>query len=336
MEATRTAGRSWILRGIGVLVLVYVAGMLSLMWWWDTEPPHFDVATTAQARLAAKNEKVVTGSVTTAALMTTAETLLDKRGGYLSNDRFPPGVLMDNLPNWEFGALTATRDLARTLRNDWSRSQTQSVEDKDLQEAEPLFSSANDRWLLPSSESQYRKAIAHVDGYLTRLSDDDASNAQFYSRADNLSDYLQTVSTRLGSLSQRLSAAAGQMRIDTDLAGDRSAEQSTPSAGTQLVQTPWNKIDDNFYEARGYTWTLLEQLKAIQQDFGPILRSKHADVSLEQVIRELEEAQRPLHSPMVLNGSPFGFFANHSLVMANYVSRANAAIIDLRELLKRG
>jgi hypothetical protein len=38
----------------------------------------------------------------------------------------------------------------------------------------------------------------------------------------------------------------------------------------------------------------------------------------------------------VLNGRPFGFFANHSLVMANYISRANAAIIDLRELLRRG
>jgi hypothetical protein len=38
----------------------------------------------------------------------------------------------------------------------------------------------------------------------------------------------------------------------------------------------------------------------------------------------------------VLNGSPFGFFANHSLVMANYISRANAAIIDLRQLLERG
>ncbi|MGB5938986.1 MAG: DUF2333 family protein, partial [Rhodanobacter sp.] len=106
--------------------------------------------------------------------------------------------------------------------------------------------------------------------------------------------------------------------------------------GGRLVKTPWTKIDDNFYEARGYTWTLLEQLKAFRRDFGPILRSKHADVSLEQVIRELEEAQRPLRSPMVLNGSPFGFFANHSLVMANYVSRANAALIDLRELLRRG
>jgi hypothetical protein len=29
-------------------------------------------------------------------------------------------------------------------------------------------------------------------------------------------------------------------------------------------------------------------------------------------------------------------FANHSLVMANYLSRANAAVIDLRQLLSQG
>jgi hypothetical protein len=81
---------------------------------------------------------------------------------------------------------------------------------------------------------------------------------------------------------------------------------------------------------------LLEQLKAIRHDFAPILRSKNADASLQQVIRELEESQKALGSPVVLNGSPFGFFANHSLVMANYISRANAAIIDLRTLLGRG
>ena len=34
--------------------------------------------------------------------------------------------------------------------------------------------------------------------------------------------------------------------------------------------------------------------------------------------------------------SGFGMLANHSLVMANYVSRANAALIDLRKLLVEG
>ncbi len=324
----------WLWRAIAAGLLVYALVVAALMWWWDYEPAHFDVSVAARARAATLQTRVVPGTLTAATLAASAETMLDKRGGYLSNDRLPPGVLMDNVPNWEFGVLTATRDLARALRNEFSRSQTQSVEDRDLQEAEPLLSSPNDRWFLPSSESQYRKGIGHVDSYLRRLAGSAPGGAEFYARADNLADYLQVVSARLGSLSQRLSASVGQDRINTDV--DESKQQSAGEAGSLLVKTPWTKIDDNFYEARGYTWALREQLEAMRIDFAQILGSKRALVSLEQVIRELEESQRPLHSPMVLNGAPFGFFANHSLVMANYISRANAAIIDMRELLKRG
>jgi hypothetical protein len=103
-----------------------------------------------------------------------------------------------------------------------------------------------------------------------------------------------------------------------------------------MVETPWNELDDVFYEARGTTWALLHFLRAVEHDFEQVLRDKNALISLRQIIRELEESQHSLGSPMVLNGSPFGFFANHSLVMANYVSRANAAVIDLRKLLERG
>jgi hypothetical protein len=39
---------------------------------------------------------------------------------------------------------------------------------------------------------------------------------------------------------------------------------------------------------------------------------------------------------MILNGSGFGLWANHSLVMASYLTRANAAIVDLRDLLAQG
>ena len=336
MEATSEAPRSraWLVKGVGVLVAIYVVVILALMWWWDYEPPHFDVATAAQARVAAKNQKLVAGSVTVSTVIDCAQALLDKRGGYLSNDKFPPGVLMDNQPNWEFGVLTASRDLARELRNRFARSQSQSEEDIDLKEADPLFSSPSDRWLLPSSENQYRKAIAHLDGFLGRLADADPNGAQFYARADNLADYLDLVSSRLGSLSQRLSASVGQLRLE----GDAPVDPSLPAKarGPQMVSTPWLQLDDVFYESRGYTWALLEQLQAFEVDFGPILERKNAVVSLQQIIRELAEAQKPVHSPIILNGSPFGFFANHSLVMANYISRANAAVIDLRELLKRG
>lgn len=329
------SGSRWLFRGIALLICVYLVLVLALMWWWSYEPEQFDVGKFAQSRAATNQPQLVVGAVVTGSLVGSAETLLDKRGGYISNDKFPPGLFMDNVPNWEFGVLTATRDLARELRNKFSRSQSQSEEDVDLKEADPLFSSPNDRWLLPSSEGQYRKAIAHVDAYLLRLAKNDINGAQFYARADNLADYLDMVSTRLGSLSQRLSASVGQLQLQGDAAVDPSAPP--PAAQTrQVVKTPWDKIDDVFYESRGYTWALLEQLKAVEIDFAPVLERKNAMVSLKQVIRELEESQKPVMSPMILNGSPFGFFANHSLVMANYVSRANAAIIDLRSLLNRG
>jgi hypothetical protein len=102
------------------------------------------------------------------------------------------------------------------------------------------------------------------------------------------------------------------------------------------VKTPWTQIDDVFYESRGSTWALIHFLKAMEVDFYDVLIKKNALVSFRQIIRELESTQEPLHAPMILNGDKFGAFANHSLVMANYISRANAAIMDLRFLLQQG
>jgi len=133
-----------------------------------------------------------------------------------------------------------------------------------------------------------------------------------------------------------LSASVGQVRLNTDLSGDAEARQSTESPDILVVKTPWTQIDDVFYEARGTAWALVHFLHAMEVDFDDVLRKKNALVSFRQIIRELETALQPLHSPMVLNGSQFGLFANHSLIMANYISRANAAIIDLGKLLQEG
>jgi len=280
--------------------------------------------------------KIIPGSVTTAALITVSNTLLDKPGGYLSNDVMPPSVFLDNMPNWEFGVLVQVRDMARAMRNDLSRSQSQSLEDRDLMVAEPQFNINSESWMFPSAEGSYRKGIEALEDFLGRLVDADATNAQLYTRADNLRNWLQIVEKRLGGLSQRLSASVGQLRINTDLAGDAEATHSTPTPEDMIVKTPWTKIDDNFFEARGAAWALLHFLKAVEIDFEAVLRKKNAIVSLRQIIRELESTQDPIWSPLILNGSGFGFVANHSLVMASYISRANAAIIDLRNLLMDG
>lgn len=81
---------------------------------------------------------------------------------------------------------------------------------------------------------------------------------------------------------------------------------------------------------------MIHLLKAIEIDFKDVLEKKNARVSLQQIIRELEPTQDTLWSPVILNGDGLGIVANHSLVMGSHISRANAAIIDLRRLLQEG
>ena len=312
-------GLLWLL---AILLLVDVA----LGWYWSWEPDLSEVN---------RRDGAVAGETMTREVIHVASTLLDKPGGYLSNDMLPHRLWLDNMPSWEFGVLVQLRDVTRVMRRDMSRSQSQSQEDTFLAIAEPQFNFDAESWAMPATESEYRRGIRALENYLEALKRQDGS-AQFYARADNLQQWLAAVETRLGSLSQRLSASVGKRQLNTDLAGDSAASQATQSPQEQVVKTPWLQIDNVFYEARGFTYGLIHMLQAVDHDFADVLDKKNARVSLKQIIRELEPTQETLWSPMVLNGDGFGPLANHSLVMASHISRANAAIIDLRTLLTQG
>ncbi|ALO36220.1 hypothetical protein CMT41_16885 [Colwellia sp. MT41] len=305
--------------------------------YWSIEPESINLHAEVTKAAKAENVAPVIGYTTTTALIKVSETLLYKPGGYLSNDILPPSVFLDNMPAWEFGVLEMVRDMALVMRKDFSRSQSQSLVNKHLKEAQPRFNIDSRNWAMPSAESEYGKAIEHLYAYRSALvSTNGKDKAQFYARADNLRAYLDEVQKRLGSYSQRLSQSVAREQVNTDLAGDNRAEQSSQGDAYVQLQTSWWLIDDVFYEARGATWALLQLLRAIEIDFNSILENKNAKISLQQIIRELEASQESLWSPMILNGSGFGLLANHSLVMANYISRANAALIDLNELLTKG
>lgn len=329
--------------GLLALALLIISLLLFILGiYWSGEPQSFDVRRQALAMAGGDETRLVPGYVTTSTLITITRKMLNKPGGYLSNDRMPPASLfglypmLDNIPNWEFGTVVMIRDTARVLRNDFSRSQSQSLEDPDLAEAEPRFNFANDSWLFPPTEREYRKGITHLQRYLDRLADPAEPNAQFYTRADNLNELLSVVEKRLGGLSRRLNASVEELRVNTDLAGDPAARQATRAPGLIVAKTPWMEIDDVFYESRGYVWALLHVLKAVQVDFREVLKKKNAEASLQQVIRLLEQTQVEPSSPMVLNGDPMGWVANYSKTMVSYISPANAAIIDLRRLLSEG
>jgi hypothetical protein len=320
-------------------ITYFIAGLVLFVFvvvsWWVSREPEVIAEQIQQAQQTAGASPTV-GYTMTTALIKVTETLLDKPGGYLANDILPPYSLLDNMPAWEFGVLEMSRDLALAFRKDFSRSQSQSAENEFLKVAQPQFNIDHQSWAIPSAESEYRKAVEQLYLYRDALSNSSQPDSQFYARSDNLRDWLKNVEKRLGSYSQRLSASVGQDRLNTDLAGDAGARQSTNAPVNQVVKTSWWKIDDEFYEARGAAWALLHYLKAVEVDFAEVLHRRNAMVSLQQIIRELEATQQPIWSPMVLNGSGFGLLANHSLVMANYISRANAALIDLSELLIQG
>jgi hypothetical protein len=319
----------WLKIVAGVLAVVVVL-LLGVGWYWSRTPDLLWITHKSSG------EQIVVGYATTDTLVRVAETMLDKPGGFLSNDRMPPGVFLDNIPNWEFGVLQQVRDLARVIRNDYSRSQSQSREDPDIAAAEPAFFVNHTSWVLPRPESEYRNAIDGFALYRDRLAGTAEPEAQFFARADNLREWLSQVEKRLGSLSRRLGDSVAVTVINTDLAGDAAAEANTTLPDNVAVKTSWFEIDDIFFEARGTAWALLHFLRAAEFDFAQVLADKNAGASVRQIIRELEASVAPLQSPMVLNGGGFGLFANHSLVMANYLARANAAVINLRELLDKG
>ncbi len=315
----------------GLVIVLYFIGV-----YWSFEPAQLDIREEVTKAATAENVAPVVGYTTTTALIRVTETLLNKPGGYLANDALPPSVFLDNIPAWEFGALEMIRDMALVMRQEFSRSQSQSVENVNLKAAQPQFNIDHTSWAIPSAEGEYQKAIKELYAYRTALTQVNNQSAQFYARSDNLRGWIQEATKRLGSYSQRLSASVGREQINVDLAGDSGAQQSTSTAASMQLKTSWWAIDNEFYEARGACWALLHFLKAIEIDFNDVLEKKNAKVSVQQIIRELEASQESVWSPMVLNGDGFGMLANHSLVMANYISRANAALIDLNDLLSQG
>src|SRR5690606_39164889 len=216
------AGRAGMIGAAGLAVLLVVS--LAVGWYWSREPAPFWVNEASEQRPEA------VGFATVDTLIRTVSWLLEKPGGYLSNDVMPPSVWLDNMPNFEFGVLVQSRDLARVLRNDYSRSQSQSTEDPDRAIAEPSLNFSNDSWIFPPSESRYRDAVRALERYRARLIDNNRSDGQFYARADNLREWLAVVERRLGSLSQRLAASVGQTRVNVDLAGAPAGAASRTSA----------------------------------------------------------------------------------------------------------
>lgn len=303
----------WLLADHGAwlttVIAVVLVAMLALGWYWSREPRSLVLPAAGQP-----------GEVLAQTLVDVAATLRDKPGGYLHNDMLPPGLLLDDMPSWELGVLRQVRDLTRALHRDMGLSHADFAADADLAAAEAAFNVKPGSWLFPRAEAELADGEAALRRYRQRLAQ---QKARFYTRPAYLQRWLADVDGALGMSTGRLNAAL--MPLPSALDG---------STGGMAERTPWYRIDNVFYEARGEAWALLQLLRAVEVEYADELDRRQVRLSLRAAIHELEATQQALWSPVVLNGSGFGLFANHSLVMANYLARVRADLADVAVALR--
>ena len=305
----------WVWKPLLGLVVVYLVVTLALGAWWSLTPDDFNVQQASaeqRGRLGADASKAAPpdtspagrGAVIVATQMTLLDTLLDKPGGYLRNDMLPPGLWLDNMPAWELGVLKQARSEADTLAEKGTR------EEGALKEAQERLDGDSQDWLYPSTEHRIAKAR---DAYAVVLNDLNQQHDALPAEGDVPAYWLSRVARRLDDLTYRLLASVADPEAMRELEVD---VEQLPG------RTPWYRVDDIFFEARGQAWALEHLLAAMDADYGDVVTAADAEPLVERLQAELKQAQRTLWSPVVLNGTGFGIFANHSLMMAAYTQRA--------------
>lgn len=325
--------------------------ILTIVWcmYVSRMPLVFDVNERAVQRalerghIESEDQPLVTGYTTVSTTLELTDWLLKKPGGFLHNDRIMPNAyLIDNMPNFELGVVNELRDTVEAFRMIFSRPRAQSIELPYLIDAHRFYSFQPDSWMIPPSEAQYRTGRRHVETYLEAIVAGGEGSGLFVSRQDALERYLKTRADRLGSFSVLLRAAspdgyAFNPKVETQNLATTFDPIHPEYQGNILRDvTPWHKRDDIFYEVRGSVYVMYHVMLALRTDFEGELNDKRAMGQMNRILSELHAASQPLVCPVVLNGSEFGFFHNHSLTAAAHIAKAHVAVNDLRVLLRGG
>jgi hypothetical protein len=237
---------------------------------------------------------------------------------WVANDPFfQPGVMLDNMPNFQTGIMSALARFSFEMTDQVGRTRGSSEADPDLQKAAGLLQYPGDVWLWnptvslaprASSESQYRSARKALIAYNNRLA---TGNAMFERRADNLMATIERISSDLGSQSALLDKEVH------DHSGD-------------FIDT---NADNVFYNTKGKLYGYYLILKALGEDFAPIIKEKNLTSNWNQMLDTFREAAM-LDPFIVINGSPDATFQpSHLASQGFYLLRARTQAREVSNVL---
>ena len=257
------------------------------------------------------------GSATAAIAAALIKREVDGHGWVANDPFFKPSSLLDNMPNFQQGLISALARFAFELTDQIGRTRGSSQADKDLQEAAGLLQYSGTKWIFDlsvslaptaTSEAQYRKARRALLSYNRRLA---AGEAVFERRTDNLLATLDRIALDLGS-----SSAVLDKRI---------AEHSGVLVDFQA--------DDLFYGVKGqvYAYTLL--LRALHRDFGTVIGERKLEAAWTQMLDSM--AQTAALDPwVVMNGAPDSqILPSHLAAQGFYLLRARTRLREITDIL---
>lgn len=237
---------------------------------------------------------------------------------WTSNDPFfMPTALLDNMPNYQQGIISALARFSFELTDQIGRTRGSSQTDSDLQDAAGLLQYAGDVWswdpsvsLLPtaSSEKQYEKARKSLVSYNKRLAE---GRAVFEKRGDNLLATLDRIALDIGS-----STAV----IDKHIA-EHSGAYIDISA------------DDLFYGFKGQAYAYYMILEGLSQDYESLIRERELGNAWNQMLGSFRSVVE-LDPYVISNAKTDGqLFPNHLAVQGFYILRARTQLREISNIL---
>lgn len=241
---------------------------------------------------------------------------IDEAGWVPNNPFFYPSAALDNMPNFQEGLRAAVFRFAIELTDQIGRTRGSSQADEDLEIAAGEFKFPGDVWvwnpstsLLPqaTSEARYRRGIAHLEAYNTRLA---ADEAVFDARTDNLLNTLDRFAADLGSASAEI---------------DQHVKDHTG-----LIDLT---SDDLFYNVKGRLYGYYMILTQLERDFAEVIAEKQLEASWTRMLDSLRTAAT-LNPWVVVNGAPDGqFLPSHLVAQGFYLLRGRTQLREITNIL---
>jgi hypothetical protein len=288
------------------LLLYYPVGMI----WVHTIDDDLDFQ-------APRAEAEQGGSATVSMAAALIEREVDHHRWVANDPFFEPAWMLDNMPAYQQGIISALARFAFELTDQIARIRGSSQTDTDLQEAAGLLQYSGTKWIFDfstslaptaTSEAQYRKARKALLAYNRRLG---GGSAVFERRADNLLATLDRIALDLGASSAALD--------------ERVAEHSG-----DLIDF---EADDLFYNVKGQVYAYYLVLRELSRDFEGVITERDLNKVWSQMLSSLHAAAA-LDPWVIVNGTPDGqILPSHLAAQGFYLLRARTQLREITNIL---